>query len=155
MAPCRASCVLSIYFFFLAAVGLSFFECFLPPRDAIASLPVTVCHGAMDDAWRELWTEGLGSRTVRWYSRAQRQTTTEIWLPLQFCSFIIAHGSSPSLPETVCAEPIVCCVMIGRNPGHADRACAPLDAPRSNGNPRPSHHTRAPVAGLDLYALNA
>ena len=100
-------------------------------------------------------TEGPGSRTVRWYSRAQRQTTTEIWLPLQFCSFIIAHGSSPSLPETVCAEPIVCCVMIGWNPSHADRACAPLYAPRWNGNPRPSHHTRAPVAGLDLYALNA
>ena len=100
-------------------------------------------------------TEGPGSRTVRWYSRAQPQTTTEIWLPLQFCSFIIAHGSSPSLPETVCAEPIVCCVMIGRNPSHTDRACAPLDAPRSNDNPRPSHHTCAPVAGLDLYALNA
>src|SRR5215216_1750323 len=68
-------------------------------------------------------TEEPGSRTVWWYSRAQRQTTTEIWLPLQFCSFIIAHGSSPSLPETVCAEPIVCCIMIGRNPSHGSRVC--------------------------------
>ena len=29
-------------------------------RDAIASLPVTVRYGAMDNAWRELWDGGTG-----------------------------------------------------------------------------------------------
>ena len=29
-------------------------------RDAIASLPVNVRRGAMDDAWRELWDGGAG-----------------------------------------------------------------------------------------------
>ena len=82
-------------------------------RDAIGSLAVTVRRAAMDDAWRVLWDGGAGQPYSGWYSRAQPQTTTEIRLPLQFCSFIIAHGSSPLLPETVCAEPIVCRGMIG------------------------------------------
>ena len=101
-------------------------------------------------------TEGPGSRTVQWYLRPQRQTTKEIWLPYNF-----AHSLSHTVHlchcvrEIVCTEPIRCCVMIGWNPSHADRACAPLDALRSNGNPRPSDHTGEPVGGLDLYALNA
>ena len=44
--------------------------------------------------------------------------------------------SPPPPPPPLCARP-ESCVLTGQNPNPTDRTCAPLDAPRSNGNPEP------------------
>ena len=94
-------------------------------RDAIASVPVTVRRGAMDDAWREIWDGGAGQP----YSAVVfKSSTTNDNRNLASLTILLVHYRTRFISVAsgnVCAEPIVCCVMIGRNPSHADRACAP------------------------------
>ena len=54
-----------------------------------------------------------------WFS----PVSTECWFPYDILPLLRARSES--------------CVLIGQNPNPTDRTCAPLDAPRSNGNPEP------------------